>query len=37
MALLRDGSYFLGIVNVAASVVLCLVATWIGLAIGKLL
>ena len=37
MALLRDGSYMLGIINVVVTVVVCLLATWIGLIIGKLL
>ena len=37
MALLRDGSYTLGLLNIAGSVGLCLVATWLGLIIGKLL
>ncbi len=36
MALLRDGSYGLCFLNVTASVVTCLVATWIGMVIGKL-
>ncbi|MBI5473459.1 MAG: fluoride efflux transporter CrcB [Ignavibacteriae bacterium] len=36
MALLRDGSYALGLLNVAGSVILCLAATWIGLTAGKL-
>lgn len=37
IALLRDGSYGLGLLNVAASVGTCLLATWIGIIIGKLL
>ena len=37
IALLRDGSYELGFLNVLLSVVTCLVATWVGMAIGKLL
>ena len=37
IALLRDGSYTLGLLNVTASVVTCLVATWIGMIIGKIL
>ncbi len=37
IALLRDGSYGLGILNVLFSVITCLVATWIGIAMGKLL
>jgi fluoride exporter len=36
MALLRDGSYGLGLVNVASSVVVCLGATWLGTLLGKL-
>ncbi len=36
VALLRDGSYGLGILNALGSVVTCLVATWIGIVIGKL-
>ena len=36
MALLRDGSYGLGLMNVAFSVVICLGATWVGMIIGKL-
>lgn len=35
IALLRDGSYGPGILNVLISVITCLVATWIGIAIGK--
>jgi CrcB protein len=37
IALLRDGSYGLGLLNVAASVGTCLLATWVGIIIGKLL
>jgi fluoride exporter len=37
MALLRDGSYTLGLLNVAGSVGLCLVAAWVGITVGKLL
>ena len=37
MAMLRDGSYGPGIMNIAASVVACLGATWLGIVIGKLL
>ncbi len=37
MALLRDGSYSLGLLNVAGSVGLCLAAAWLGLTVGKLL
>jgi CrcB protein len=37
IALLRDGSYGLGLLNVAASVGTCLLATWVGMIIGKLL
>ena len=37
IALLRDGSYLLGFVNVGASVLVCLAATWFGLTIGKFL
>jgi len=36
MALLRDGSYGLGLINVASSVAVCLGATWLGVIIGKL-
>jgi CrcB protein len=36
MALLRDGSYVLGLMNVTSSVVICLGATWAGMIIGKL-
>ena len=36
MALLRVGSYGLGLMNVAFSVVICLGATWAGMIIGKL-
>jgi CrcB protein len=35
MALLRDGSYGLGLINVVSSVVVCLGATWLGTIIGK--
>ena len=37
MALLRDGSYSLGLLNVAGSVGLCLAVAWLGLTVGKLL
>ncbi|MEO8168044.1 MAG: fluoride efflux transporter CrcB [bacterium] len=37
VALLREGSYGLGVFNVGLSVVTCLVATWVGLITGKLL
>jgi CrcB protein len=37
MALLRDGSYFLGLMNVGTSVLFCLAATWFGLMFGRLL
>ena len=36
MALLRDGSYMLGLGNIALSVTVCLGVTWIGIMIGKL-
>jgi fluoride exporter len=36
LALLRDGELMLGVANVAVSVLTCLVATWIGLSVGKL-
>ena len=36
MALFRDGSVGLGILNVASSVVMCLGATWLGIVVGKL-
>jgi len=36
MALLRDGSYGLGLMNIASSVVVCLGATWLGIMLGKL-
>ncbi len=35
--LLRTGSYTLGLINMFASVITCLVATWMGMALGKLL
>lgn len=34
--LLRTGSYMLGGVNIVASVLTCLTATWIGMVLGKL-
>ncbi len=34
--LLRTGSYMLGGVNIVASVLTCLIATWIGMVLGKL-
>lgn len=37
MALIRDGSYLLGTVNILGSIVVCLGATWGGMIIGKLL
>jgi CrcB protein len=37
MALLRDGSYALGLWNIVSSVVVCLGATWLGMILGKLL
>ena len=37
MVLIRDGSYGLGLVNVATSVGVCLGATWLGIIVGKLL
>ncbi|HCV42298.1 MAG TPA: fluoride efflux transporter CrcB, partial [Bacteroidetes bacterium] len=36
MALLRDGSYGLGLTNIVSSVIVCLGATWLGIMIGKL-
>ena len=36
MAMFRDGSYGLGTLNVAASVLVCLGATWLGSIGGKL-
>jgi CrcB protein len=37
ISLLREGSYWLGSVNILLSVGVCLVATWLGIVIGKLL
>ena len=37
LALLRDGSYGVGLLNVVFSVVLCLGGTWVGIVLGKLL
>lgn len=37
MALLRDGSYGLGFLNVLASVGICLFSTWLGITLAKLL
>lgn len=37
VALLREGSYWMGSANVLASVVTCLGCTWIGGVVGKLL
>ena len=37
VALLREGSYWIGSANVLASVFTCLAVTWAGLAAGKLL
>ena len=37
MVMFRDGSYGLGILNVATSVLLCLGASWLGIIGGKLL
>lgn len=37
MALLRDGSFALGLSNISSSIVLCLGATWLGMVLGKLL
>jgi fluoride exporter len=37
MAMLRDGSYVLGMLNVIGSVLVCLAATWLGIISGKLL
>jgi CrcB protein len=36
MALLRDGSYGLGLLNIASSVLVCLGATWLGIVMSKL-
>lgn len=37
IALLRDGSYGAGLLNIGANVVACLLATWAGIVAGKLL
>jgi CrcB protein len=37
LALFRDGSYTLGIANVAANVFVCLGATWLGIILGKII
>ena len=37
MALLRDGSYGLGFLNILTSLGACLLATWLGMTLGKLL
>ena len=37
IALLREGSIALGLLNVAGSICTCLGATWIGLTIGKMI
>jgi fluoride exporter len=36
MALLRDGSLAAGMANIAASVLLCLGCTWLGMLLGRL-
>ena len=36
LMLLREGSYALGAINILATVVLCLSATWMGLVLGKM-
>ena len=36
IALFRDGSFALGLLNAAASLCLCLGATWLGLTVGKI-
>jgi len=35
MALLREGNFLAGGMNIVASVVTCLVATWLGLGLGR--
>ena len=37
ISLLKEGSYFIGAANVICSLLICLVATWIGGIAGKLL
>ncbi|MBI4535194.1 MAG: fluoride efflux transporter CrcB [Ignavibacteriae bacterium] len=37
MVLLKEGSYLLGFANVAVSLVSCLVATWLGMVVGKII
>lgn len=37
IVMLRDGSYWLGIINVVSNVAICLAATWLGLVSGNLL
>jgi fluoride ion exporter CrcB/FEX len=37
MALIRDGSMAAGLGNIAASLLLCLGSTWLGLLLGRLL
>ena len=37
MALLRDGQAILGLGNVAATLIACLVAVWLGQVIGRIL
>jgi CrcB protein len=37
MALIRDGSLAAGLGNIAASLLLCLGSTWLGLLLGRLL
>lgn len=36
-ALLQEGSYFLGIANILSSVFICLIGTWLGHILGKLI
>ena len=37
MALLREGGYGAGLVNIGSNVAFCLGATWLGMVIGKIL
>ncbi|HXF99846.1 MAG TPA: fluoride efflux transporter CrcB [Bacteroidota bacterium] len=36
LMILREGSYILSLINIAANVILCLIAAWLGSALGKL-
>lgn len=36
LMILREGSYLLGLINIAANLILCLIAAWLGSALGKL-